>query len=122
MATASCSMRRSRLVTDHVTAQKIQVPIAGVKELLLEADTNGANSGDHANWADAQFVKYGISGLADIYVDGVSLPEYDSTRFDYYVPITEGRRRFQRSPFRAAEMLQLRSRRPPPCREQPKLP
>ncbi|OUO70885.1 hypothetical protein B5F54_16910, partial [Anaeromassilibacillus sp. An250] len=74
----------------NVTAQKIQVPIAGVKELLLEADTNGANSGDHANWADAQFVKYGISGLADIYVDGVSLPEYDSTRFDYYVPITEG--------------------------------
>ncbi|MFR2562982.1 MAG: hypothetical protein ACLS8R_10110, partial [Anaeromassilibacillus sp.] len=35
-------------------------------------------------------MKYGISGLADIYVDGVSLPEYDSTRFDYYVPITEG--------------------------------
>ena len=43
-----------KMTVVNVTAQKIQVPIAGVKELLLEADTNGANSGDHANWADAQ--------------------------------------------------------------------
>ncbi|WP_082236400.1 NPCBM/NEW2 domain-containing protein [Anaeromassilibacillus senegalensis] len=73
-----------------VTSMPISVPVAGVKELHLQADTNGANSGDHSNWADAKFVQLGVPGLAAISVDGTELPEFRSSRYEYFVPLAEG--------------------------------
>ncbi len=44
------------VITGNKEPQKISVPIAGVKELVLATDANGNSSHDWADWADAKFM------------------------------------------------------------------
>ncbi len=47
---------KETVITGSKEPQKISVPIAGVKELVLATDPNGNSSHDWADWADAKFM------------------------------------------------------------------
>ncbi|MDR2671092.1 MAG: glycoside hydrolase family 97 N-terminal domain-containing protein, partial [Oscillospiraceae bacterium] len=71
-------------------AQKISVPIAHTKILRLEADTNGSDNSDHADWADAKFLTLKElspeTAIAGLLVDGAPLVEFAPDRFGYQYP------------------------------------
>ncbi|WP_195451344.1 NPCBM/NEW2 domain-containing protein [Anaeromassilibacillus sp. 1001302B_160321_C8] len=75
-------------------AQKISIPVANTKILRLEADTNGPDTGDHADWADAKFLTMKeidpSSTITGISIDGEPVQEFDPGQYDYYYPIEEG--------------------------------
>ncbi|MBS6234527.1 MAG: NPCBM/NEW2 domain-containing protein, partial [Clostridiales bacterium] len=75
-------------------AQKISIPVANTKILRLEADTNGPDTGDHADWADAKFLTMKeidpISTITGISIDGKPVQEFAPGQFDYYYPIEVG--------------------------------
>ena len=68
-------------------AQKISIPVANTKILRLEADTNGPDTGDHADWADAKFLTMKeidpSSTITGISIDGEPVQEFDPGQYDY---------------------------------------
>ncbi|WP_050699188.1 NPCBM/NEW2 domain-containing protein [Anaeromassilibacillus senegalensis] len=75
-------------------AQKISVPVANTKILHLQADTNGPDNGDHADWADAKLLTMKeidpASTITGIAVDGKVLQEFDPGVYVYQYPIQAG--------------------------------
>jgi len=75
-------------------AQRISIPIANTKVLRLEVDPDGADSHDHADWADAKFIKMREitpdSTISGISVNGVPLLEFTGGRLEYTYPVAAG--------------------------------
>ena len=75
-------------------AQKISIPIANTKILHLQADTNGPDNGDHADWADAKFITMKeidpASTITGISINGQPVKEFAPGQYDYYYPINLG--------------------------------
>ncbi len=70
-------------------AQFFSIPVGGVSELRLEADMNGSDQGDWADWADAKFLNYRnpYAYLDGIKVNRAVLKEFSQDRTDYVYPV-----------------------------------
>ena len=70
-------------------AQHFSIPVAGVKELYLQADMNGSKDGDWADWADAKFLtwKNPNRALSGITVDGTAL-RFDPDVAEYFCVVS----------------------------------
>lgn len=73
--------------TGSQNAQHFSIPIAGVKELHIEANMNESNDGDHAVWADAKFLSYRDPNafLDGITVNGEAIPGFSQDTLEYIV-------------------------------------
>jgi hypothetical protein len=75
-------------------AQHIYVPVANTKVLRLQADPNGSDNSDHADWADARLIKMREispdSTISGISADNLPLIEFAGGRLDYDWPVEAG--------------------------------
>ena len=75
-------------------SQRFSIPIASVKELLIETDDCGSDNGDWGDWADAKFLTYpdNSKSVTGITVNGKALPDFreDQMEYSYLVHSDEG--------------------------------
>ena len=79
-------------LTGAAEAQYFSVPVAGVRQLRLEADMIENRDGDWADWAGAQFLTYRdpAATLTGISVDGTPLAGFSADRTVYRYPVEPG--------------------------------
>jgi 2',3'-cyclic-nucleotide 2'-phosphodiesterase (5'-nucleotidase family) len=74
-------------------AQRFSLPIAGVKILHLQADPNGSDNSDHADWGDAKLLTMALETRQDItsiLINGNELSEFTPRKREYYIPAVAG--------------------------------
>ncbi|UKS27834.1 discoidin domain-containing protein [Paenibacillus sp. HWE-109] len=82
----------------RTAAKKVSVNIAAKRELkLIVTDGGNGNSSDHADWADAKFIKSAAviipssdATLRSIEVNGQKVPSFDKNKFEYQVVLPAG--------------------------------